>query len=348
MKLGVLGGGQLGRMLALAGYPLGLEFRFLEAKDDPSVGRLGEVVQAAYDDAGALRRLARGMDRVTYEFENVPVESARLLLDRGVGVDPAPAALAMARDRVRAVDGRQGLDDALDDLGLPAVLKTRRGGYDGKGQFLLSTPGDVEEAWDALGEEALVLEAFVDFDRELSVLGVRSREGEVRCYPLVENDHVDGILRTSIAPAPRRSEELQARAEGYASRLLDELAYVGVAAVELFQIGEDLLANELAPRVHNSGHWTLDGARCSQFENHLRAVCGFALGSTEAREHTGMFNLLGGIPDPARILEIPGAHLHIYDKSPRPLRKLGHVNVTGSDRAEVRAGLEAVRAVVSD
>lgn len=362
MKVGVLGGGQLGRMLALAGYPLGLGFRFLEPKEDPSVARLGELVSGEYDDPEAVLRVARGVDVVTYEFENVPVTSARLLLDEGVVVHPAPAALEMAQDRIRekegfrrldiptadyrAVEERAGLEEALEELGTPAVLKVRHGGYDGKGQLVLEGTDDVEQAWAELGGQPLILEEFVDFSRELSVLGVRGREGEMAFYPLAENRHVDGILRSSVAPAPELTAELQAEAESYAYRLLEHLDYVGVLALELFQAGDRLLANEVAPRVHNSGHWTLDGAHHSQFENHLRAVCGFALGGAGATRPTAMYNLLGRIPDPRPLLEIPGVHLHVYGKSPRPMRKLGHVNVTGADPEAVRIGLEAVREAV--
>lgn len=364
MKVGVLGGGQLGRMLALEGYPLGLAFRFLEWKENPSVARVGEVVRGRYDDDEALRRLARGMDVVTYEFENVPVESARLLVDEGVVLHPPAEALEMAQDRLRekrgfrelgiptadyrAVDDRDGLDRALEEVGTPAVLKVRSGGYDGKGQLFVDGPEDAEAAWRELGGHPLILEERVDFDRELSVLGVRGRGGRTAFYPLSENRHEDAVLRVAIAPAPGLPPELQARAESYSRRLLESLDYVGVLALELFQVGDRLLANEIAPRVHNSGHWTLDGARHSQFENHVRAVCGLPLGGTEAREPTAMFNLLGRIPDRARILEVPGAHLHDYDKSPRPMRKLGHVNVTASDVEDALAGVEAVRRVAEE
>ena len=362
MKVGVLGGGQLGRMLALDGYPLGLTFRFLEPKEDPSVARLGEVVAGEYDDPDAVRRLARGMDVVTYEFENVPVSSARLLLEEGTEVHPAPAALEMAQDRLRekegfgaldiptadfrAVETEEGLEAAVEELGAPVVAKVRHGGYDGKGQTVVEEPGEVGRAWEELGGRPLIVEELVNFARELSVLGVRGRDGETAFYPLAENRHVDGILRESVAPAPELTAELQAAAESYAHRLLEELGYVGVLALELFQVDGRLLANEVAPRVHNSGHWTLDGAAHSQFENHVRAVCGLPLGGTHARGPTAMYNLLGRIPDPAPLLEIPGVHLHVYDKSPRAMRKLGHVNVTGDHPEMVRARLEAVREVV--
>ncbi len=359
-----MGGGQLGRMLALDGYPLGLRFRFLEPKEEAPVDFVGEVVRADYDDEDALARFAQGLDVVTYEFENVPVGAARFLEER-LPVYPPPAALRLAQDRLaekqgfeavgiptttfHPVDSRAQLEEAIGRVGLPAVLKTRRGGYDGKGQEVIHGPRDVEGAWNALGARTpLLLERFVDFRRELSIVGVRGAGGETRFYPLVENEHRSGVLYLTQAPAPLVSAELQARAEGYLSALLDELGYVGVLSLELFQTSDGLLANEVAPRVHNSGHWTQDGALTSQFENHVRAVCGLPLGPTEARESTAMVNLLGQVPDVARLLEIPGAHAHLYDKEPRPWRKIGHVNVTGPDPATVRAAVERVEVLLRE
>ncbi len=363
MKVGILGGGQLGRMLALEGYPLGLRFRFLESKEEPPVAPVGSVVQADYDDVEAALRFAEGLDVVTYEFENVPVETARALED-AVPVHPAPAALEMAQDRLeekdsfrelgiatapyRRVDDREGLDDALEELGTPAVLKTRRFGYDGKGQEIIEDPADADAAFAELPDRPLILEGFVDYARELSILAVRSRDGLMRFYPLVENHHDEGILRLSIAPAPLVTGELQELAEDYARRVLEALDYAGVLAIEFFQVGDTLLANEMAPRVHNSGHWTLDGAFYSQFENHLRAVCGLPLASTAARGHSAMLNLLGRVPDPDRLLGLAGAHLHLYEKSPRPRRKLGHVNLTGDDPRQVRERLDVLERVVAD
>lgn len=363
MRVGILGGGQLGRMLALEGYPLGLRFRFLESKVEPPVASLGEVVQAEYDDVDAALRFARGLDVVTYEFENVPVETARALTAE-VPVHPAPAALEMAQDRLVEKDGfrdlgiptapylrvddRDGLDDALDEVGVPAVLKTRRFGYDGKGQVILAAKGEADAAWEELGGRPLILEGFVDYARELSILAVRSRDGRVISYPLVENHHDKGILRVSVAPAPGVTPELQALAEDHARKVLQKLDYVGVLAIEFFQVDETLLANEMAPRVHNSGHWTLDGARYSQFENHVRAVCGLPLASPVPRGHSAMLNLLGRVPDPDRILALDGAHLHLYEKSPRPRRKLGHVNLTADNPRGARRRLDALEQVVAD
>jgi len=362
MKVGILGGGQLGRMLALEGYPLGLQFRFLEPFPDAPVCGLGEVILAPYDDLEALEPFARGLDLVTYEFENVPIGTARALEAR-LPVLPPAGALQVAQDRLSEkqafeaigiptadyvpIHQRGELDPAAARLGLPAVLKTRRWGYDGKGQVVLRTHAEMDAAWERLGGRPLILERLVPFSRELSILGVRGRGGETRFYPLVENEHREGILHLSIAPAPVVTEALQHKAESYLQSLMERLEYVGVLALELFQEGDHLLANEMAPRVHNSGHWTLDGAECSQFENHLRAVCGFPLGSTAPLGHAGMVNLVGSPPPVERILAIPGARLHLYDKAPRPGRKLGHVNVVATGPAELREALERVEAEVS-
>jgi len=351
-------------MLALEGYPLGLDFTFLEPKEDPSVARLGDVVRGDYDDRDALRRLAERVDVVTYEFENVPVESARFLQELGLEVHPEPPALEMAQDRLaekegfqelgipvadfRAVETRDELDSAIADLGTPAVLKTRFGGYDGKGQVVIEDPAEVDGAWDELGGKLLILEAFVPFQRELSIVAARDRSGEVHPYPLVENEHGDGILRATFAPARDVSSELQELADSYVRSLMEELGYVGVVALELFRTGDGILANEMAPRVHNSGHWSLDGAVHSQFENHLRAVCGYPLGETSARGHSAMFNLLGRVPDTAELLAIPGAHIHLYDKAPRPLRKLGHVTVTAPDPTAARRGVDRLRKLTEE
>jgi 5-(carboxyamino)imidazole ribonucleotide synthase len=323
--VGVIGGGQLGRMLALAGIPLGLSFRFLDPAADAPAGEVGELLVGAYDDPELLDRLADGAAAVTYEFENVPVEAARR-----VGAIPGVAALEASQDRLveKQLFRRLGIPTArIDDEveTFPALLKTRRLGYDGKGQRLVETrPGS---------DPGHVLEERVSFDRELSLLATRGRDGETRFYPLVENVHEDGILRTSRAPA---SDAPQAEAEEYGTRLLDALGYVGVLALELFDVGGKLLANEFAPRVHNTGHWTIEGAETSQFEHHLRAILGLPLGSTESRGSL-LVNLIGTTPRPEDVLAIPGAHLHLYGKEPRPGRKLGHVTLVGPTPEHERA-----------
>jgi 5-(carboxyamino)imidazole ribonucleotide synthase len=357
LHVGVLGGGQLGRMLALAGYQLGLRFRFLEPAADAPAGHLAEHMAGSYDDPATLDRFAAGLDVVTYEFENVPVAAAAHLAQR-VPVYPPPGALSTAQDRLEEkrlfrqlgiytpvfspVDSRRELDEAVREIGLPGVLKTRRLGYDGKGQALLRNTADIKAAWRMLGSQALIYEEYVPFVRELSILAVRGRDGATACYPLVENHHRDGILRLSLAPAPACPPALQTLAEEYAGRVLERLNYVGVLAIELFQVGNALLANEMAPRVHNSGHWTIEGAVTSQFENHLRAVCGLPLGDTAPRDYAAMINLIGALPDRAAVLAIPGAHLHDYGKAPRPGRKLGHITLVEDDRAALDAKIERI------
>jgi 5-(carboxyamino)imidazole ribonucleotide synthase len=342
VTIGILGGGQLGYMLALAGYPLGLHFRFLDPSPEAPVGRIAQRVTADYTDEAALEKFASGLELVTYEFENVPVEAARFLSER-VPVYPPPAALEAAQDRLAEkslfrklgigttefapVSNPAELDAAAKTIGLPAVLKTSRMGYDGKGQWILRTAVDVAKAKSELPAVQLILERFVPFTRELSVLAVRSKTGESAIYPLVENHHRSGILRLSLAPAPRLDTEIQRSAERAAHRVLESLKYVGVLAIEFFECQGELLANEMAPRVHNSGHWTIEGAVTSQFENHLRAVLGLPLGSTGPAGHCAMLNLIGDLPDSGEVLAVPDAHLHLYGKSPRPGRKLGHVTL---------------------
>lgn len=362
MRLGIVGAGQLGLMLGQAAQPLGIRCTFLDPHDAPPAGAAGEVIRAAYDDVGALEELARRSDVVTYEFENVPVEAARWLSAR-LPVHPPPEALASAQDRLvekdflRArgidtapyapIDGTEDLRRAVDALGLPALLKTRRLGYDGKGQRALR-PGDpLDGAYAAVGARPSILEGHVPFDRELSILGVRGRDGVLAFWPLVENHHEGGILRWSVCPAEGVDGALQAQAESIARRLLEGLDYVGVLAVELFQVGDRLLANEIAPRVHNSGHWTIEGAETSQFENHVRAVCGLPLGSTRVPRPVACVNLLGRVPPLSDLLAVPGAHVHLYGKAPRAGRKLGHVTITAESRDELAGRLAAIRALAS-
>lgn len=360
MKIGVLGGGQLGRMLALAGYELGLQFRFFDQHPDVAAGQVGELVTGEYADAAALDRFAAGLHCVTYEFENVPVAAADGLAQR-VPVYPPPAALAESQDRLREkqlfqslgiptpafapVDTEAELAAAVAHIGLPAVLKTRRMGYDGKGQAVLRSPADVPAAWSRLGGQPLILEAFVPFEREVSLIAVRSTGGELAFYPLVENEHRDGILAVSRLPAGVE-HALNAQADDYARRVLERLHYGGVLTIEFFVRGGALLANEMAPRVHNSGHWTIDGAFTSQFENHLRAILGWPLGATAARGPVVMYNLVGALPDPRAVLAIPGACLHLYGKAPRPGRKVGHITLLAPTAEELAAREAALRQVL--
>lgn len=365
--IGVLGGGQLGRMLAFAGFPLDIHFRFLDPAPEAPVDLISWRIVARFEDEQALLRLGEYSEVITYEFENVPVSTARFLADR-FPVYPPPAALEVAQDRLveksflqdqgiptppfQAVTTREDLDRAVAAIGLPAVLKTRRLGYDGKGQAILRHPDDLEGAWVALGAVPLILEGYISFDRELSVLAVRGQHGDIACYPLVENVHRAGILRRSLAQVPGSAPEglanLAATAEEYATRVLVRLDYVGVLAIEFFQVGNDLLANEMAPRVHNSGHWTIEGAETSQFANHVRAVAGLPLGLTTARGYSAMLNLIGGVPEPAAVLAVPGAHLHLYGKAPRPGRKLGHITLRTDDPAELAQGLAILQPLVDE
>jgi 5-(carboxyamino)imidazole ribonucleotide synthase len=365
MRVGVLGAGQLGRMLALAGYPLGLRFRFLDPASQVPAADLAEWIQGDYHDSNALARFMAGLDAVTYEFENVSVGLAHLLAGK-LPVYPPPAALEVSQDRLREktffqslglptapfadVPTRQALDEAIAQIGLPALLKTRRFGYDGKGQVLLREPGDADHAWQAFGGEyhlSLLLEGFVPFDRELAQLAARGRDGAIVFYPLVQTHHAQGMLRLALAPAPDLTAALVEQAAGHARRVLEALNYVGVLAIEFFQQGERLIANEMAPRVHNSGHWTIEGSQTSQFENHLRAVLGWPLGQVDMVGTCALVNLIGTLPDLGAVLAIPDAHLHLYGKAARPGRKLGHVTVRGATLAQVRERQARVEALVS-
>ena len=326
-----IGGGQLGRMLGLAGLPLGLDFRFLDPAADACAGAVGELLVGEYGDPAALDRLAAGADVVTYEFENVPVEAAAR-----VSAVPGIAALERGQDRLheKALFRSLGVPTArfgtLDDTGLPALVKTRRLGYDGKGQRVV-------ESDEPLGDGELA-EELLRFERELSIVGVRGRE-ETRFWPVGENVHRDGILRVTRAPA---ADAPQADAEAICTALLDALGYVGVLAVELFEVDGKLLANEFAPRVHNTGHWTIDGAVTSQFENHLRAILGLPLGATEARAPCVMVNLIGDVPPLVELAALPGARVHLYGKDPRPGRKVGHVTLVDPDEETVERALALV------
>ncbi len=359
----VLGGGQLGRMLGLAGVPLGVTFRFLDPSAEAGAGTIGSLVVGELGDPDAVAAAAAGADVVTYEWEGVPAAALALIIDAGTAVWPPPAALDVSQDRLTEkrrfaalgiqtagfvpVDDRAGLDAAIAKIGLPAVLKTRRGGYDGKGQMVLREVGDATPAWNKLGAEGpLIIETFVPFDRELSILAVRNVDGDTRTWPLVENHHVDGILRVSGSPAPDLTEAIKATARGYAIAILDDLGYVGVLTVELFQVGDRLLANEMAPRVHNSGHWTIEGAVTSQFENHVRAVLGWPLGSTEPLGVSAMVNCIGTLPNPLDVLAVEGAHLHRYGKKPRRGRKIGHVTVVADDTATLESRLSSLRKIL--
>jgi 5-(carboxyamino)imidazole ribonucleotide synthase len=358
--VGILGGGQLARMLALSGAPLGLRFLVMDAEADACAGQFAPMVVGDYRDEAALAEFASRIDVATFDFENVPAESAQWLSER-VPVFPSPRALATAQDRLAektlfrelgipvppfaAIASRAELDAAIASIGMPAILKTRRLGYDGKGQFRLKSAADADAAWDALGAQAttvgLILEGFVAFQRELSVVAVRGRDGAFRAWPLTENWHVDGVLSASLAPAIVDAA-LAETAYGCARRLADALDYVGVFALELFCRDGELLANELAPRVHNSGHWTIEGSETSQFENHLRAVLGLPLGDVRMLGMACMLNWIGATPDAVAVLCEPGGHWHDYGKAPRAGRKVGHATLRADSAAALAATLVRV------
>ncbi len=342
--IGILGGGQLGRMLAMAAAPLGYRVHiFAPEAELPAADVASTTTRAGYDDEAALAAFAEAVDVVTLEFENVPADTVAFLQGR-CPVRPGSAALGIAQDRVRekafveglggrpapyaAVDTLADLEDALRVLGTPAILKTRRMGYDGKGQARIDAPEGAREAFGLLGGADLVLEAFMAFEAEFSIVAARTVDGRTRAYPACENRHVSGILRESTVPAGPLCQAQTEAATELTVRIADALDYVGVLACEFFAGADGPIFNEMAPRVHNSGHWTIEGAVTSQFEQHIRAICGLPLGTVElAGARATMRNLLGdeadGWPD---ILAQPGAHLHLYGKSaPAPGRKMGHV-----------------------
>ncbi|HEY9110157.1 MAG TPA: 5-(carboxyamino)imidazole ribonucleotide synthase [Rhodanobacteraceae bacterium] len=358
--LGILGGGQLARMLVLAGAPLGVRFRIVDPAADACAGQLAPLLTAGWDAFDQLDPVAREIDAATFDFENVPAATAEWLNAR-TRVAPNALSLATAQDRVLEktlfrecglptaefadIATRADLDAALARIGAPAILKTRREGYDGKGQFRIKRMTDADAAWEALGAQAatrgLILEGFVDFDYEASVVAVRAADGEFRAWPVTRNWHVNGILSASLAPATWAAAIGEA-AFAHARAIAEKLDYVGVFALELFVKGSELLGNEMAPRVHNSGHWTIEGAVASQFENHVRAVLGMPLGDTSARFPSCMLNWIGALPDRDKLLSIPGAHWHDYGKSPRPGRKVGHATVCAPDAATLASRLEQV------
>jgi 5-(carboxyamino)imidazole ribonucleotide synthase len=339
MSVGIVGGGQLGRMLALAGYPLGIQCLFLDQAPDTPAGQVAETLVGPLDDPQLLRELALRSNVLSFDWENVSVSALRKAL-AGVKTRVAPPlrALATGQDRLAekrlferlgiptthyaAVSSKRALARAMREIGLPAVIKTRRMGYDGKGQRVVRTSAEAYAAFEALGAVPLLFEEWIGFEAEVSAIGARGRRGELALYPLSRNYHSEGILRLSLAPW--QDAALERLAQRHLRAVLAEFRYVGVLAIEFFVRARRLIANELAPRVHNSGHWTIEGAETSQFENHLRAICGLPLGSAQARGHSAMINLIGEVPPPAKLLGLPGVHLHDYGKSARSGRKVGH------------------------
>jgi len=361
MLVGVVGGGQLGRMIALAGIPLGHSFRFLDPDPRCPAAAVGSVVASGFDDPATLERFAEGLDVATFELENVPAATVDRLQSL-VPTAPGARSLAVAQDRIRekeffrdcgirvqafeAVSSETELAAACGRVGTPAVLKTRRLGYDGKGQAVLRSARDVPEAWRAVGGVPCILEAFVEFTCEVSVIAVRARDGDVRMWVTCQNVHRGGILRRTVAPAVDVGADAEREALDAARRVAEALGHVGVLAVEFFVTADGVVANEMAPRVHNSGHWTIEGAVTSQFENHVRAVCDEPLGSTDLRGPSGMVNLIGSAPRRADLLAVPGARLHDYGKEPRPGRKVGHVNCCAADARVRDAQMRVIEGIV--
>lgn len=347
-------------MLALAGYPLGLEFTFLDPAPDACAAALGEHLCADYADPSALAKLCARCALATFEFENVPLAVAERVAAR-VPLRPGIAALRTGQDRLAektlftrlgipvppfaVIDRRADIDAALGQVGTPALLKTRRLGYDGKGQASIDSRDQIDAAWQRVGAQPCLLESRVAFSRELSCLAVRDIGGAIRFYPVVENHHYEGILRCS---RPRSDDPLQRQAQDYTARVLQALDYVGVMAFEFFVAGDGLLANEIAPRVHNSGHWSIEGAHVSQFENHLRAITGLPLGDTAPRDACAMLNCIGRPPPLAAVLAVPGTHLHLYGKTPKPGRKIGHLTITADNGRELDGRLSDLRETVPE
>lgn len=359
MMIGILGGGQLARMLALAGKPLGLQFMFLDPADEACASELGEHLQGDYTDRTLLTQMAERCDVVTYEFENVPVDIIDFIAEK-TPVYPSAKALAVGQDRLTekdffrelgiptapyyAVDSFERLQEVMSEIGWPAILKTRRFGYDGKGQAISRSAADLQEAWRELEGSPVIVEGFVPFRREVSIIAARNVSGAIVYYPLSENQHRGGILRLAKSCD---NDPLQSQAESMIARLLEALDYVGVLALELFDLDGHLVANEFAPRVHNSGHWTIEGSETSQFENHLRAILDQPLGNTKTRGFAAMQNFIGGVPSLKEVLTLSEVHMHLYNKTLRKGRKVAHATVR-SDTPEALSGRIAALAKLAE
>jgi len=364
-RVGIIGGGQLALMLAQSVQKLGVRCTVLDPNDQCCANALCEQIVGAYDDPDALLQLAESSEVVTYEFENVPATAGEVIRPLRP-IHPNPDALGYAQDRhhermmfqeldiaipgYRAVDDVDALKAALGVLGTPAILKARTLGYDGKGQVLINDASNAEEAFATIGAVPAIVDQFIEFQRELSIIATRSVSGEIVCYPLVENVHRAGILRVTKAPARDVSQQLVDQAKHAASQILNRFDYIGTLAVEFFQIGSGddatLVTNEIAPRVHNTGHWTIEGAQTSQFENHMRAIMGMDLGSAVPIGFSAMVNIIGDEPRPGALQSMPEAHVHMYGKSPRAGRKIGHVTLNAPSEQELDALLERFTRVI--
>lgn len=355
ITVGILGGGQLARMMALAGYPLGINFVFFDPVASACAGQLGELVVADYDDYSALDKFCKKVDCVTLDFENVPVAALRQVAKQ-IPVFPAPEVLEIAQDRLTektfcrdngiptadfiAINSRSQLLDAAAEFAFDGILKTRRLGYDGKGQYRINGRDSIDDIPEDIFSQDLILEQRVNFVREVSVIVVRNAQGEMKTWSLCENQHQDGILATTIAPAP--ATDLDEKTIAYASKMAEQLNYIGVLVIEFFQTDKQIMVNEMAPRVHNSGHWSIEGAATSQFENHLRAGLGLPLGSTENKGIAAMINWIGTFPEDCLQTYEPNLYWHIYGKQPRAGRKIGHSTILSDNRQELHDRMVAL------
>ena len=357
MKIGVLGAGQLGRMLALSAYPLGHQMRFLALSEEDPSSLLGKTY--IHNDSDVIKLFSDDSDVVTYESENTDVSIVKNVSKKS-NVYPSERSLHLTQHRGREkellsqlnipcapfemVNSLSGLNSAIKHIGLPAILKTAKDGYDGKGQFHIKSESQIDEAWRHMSGVESILEGFVKFKRELSLIAVRGLDRSLKYYPLVENTHHEGILRLTVAPAQNISKSLQKKAEGYMYSLINEIDHVGVLTIELFDSKDELIVNEIAPRVHNSGHWTIEGAHTSQFENHIRAITNTPLGETSIKnQFNAMINIIGEHGPIQKVLETKNAHLHLYDKKERKDRKLGHITITSSSLEQLNQSIDALK-----
>ena len=358
MKIGVLGAGQLGRMLALSAYPLGHQMRFLALSEEDPSSLLGKTF-IHNNNPEMVSNFADSSDIVTYESENTDVTIVNEI-SKNTKVYPSDKSLYISQHRGREkalldtlkipcapyqmVNSLDDLKSAIKNIGIPSILKTATDGYDGKGQFLIKSESQIDEAWEKMSGVDAILEGFINFKRELSLIAVRGIDGSLEYYPLVENSHHEGILRQTLAPAQNISVSLQNKAEEYMSSLLKEIKHVGVLTIELFESDDDLLVNEIAPRVHNSGHWTIEGAQTSQFENHIRAITESPLGQTTmTSKFSAMINIIGVHGPIQKVLKTKNAHLHLYNKAERTGRKLGHITLTSNSIDELNKTIDSLK-----
>ncbi|PID43110.1 MAG: 5-(carboxyamino)imidazole ribonucleotide synthase [Proteobacteria bacterium] len=362
MKVGILGAGQLGRMLALAGFPLDMTFTFYDTSGSPTAN-IGKTYIDTDANFPLLDDFLSEVDLVTYEFENIPSRLTRAV-EQKKPLFPSTESILVCQNREYekalftrlgiptaryfVVESAEQLKQAAGELGCPVVAKSVTDGYDGKGQAVLKSPVEADAAWQAIGHKKLVVESFVEFKRELSIIAVRGRTGQIEYYPLTENTHHQGILRYSIAPAPELNPQIESLAQQLVKSLVDELDHTGVLTLELFETETGLIANEMAPRVHNSGHWTINSDLCSQFENHLRAIAGLPLGNTRSIRPACMINLIGKTGDLSKILQFPYANLHLYGKAERAGRKIGHITINADTYNELIWRVKNIQSILPD